>query len=77
MIIPSKSTSFKEFVESVVIDFPNENIPISTNENEWRNWGNFLVEKTPFAKNGAPSPNGFRTRTEWEQAIFETMASYN
>lgn len=76
MIIPNKNTSFSDFVASLVVDFPNDNIPIFTNENEWKKFGNFLIQENSFVKNGAPSPNGLKSRTEWQQAVFQSMSNY-
>jgi hypothetical protein len=73
MIIPTKDTKFSDFVGSIVTDFPKDNIPISKNEDDWKLWGSFLIQENSFAKNGAPSPVGFKNRTQWEQAIFQTM----
>lgn len=77
MIIPKKGSSFSDFVSSLIIDFPNDNIPSFKNEKDWRKFGDYLVQENSFAKNGAPSPNGFKTRTEWEQAVFQSMSSYS
>jgi hypothetical protein len=77
VIIPTKGGSFYEFCSSLIIDFPKDNIPILKNDADWRNFGNMLVQENSFAINGAPSPNGFKDRTTWEQAIFQSMASYN
>lgn len=77
MIIPSKKTSFSDFVCSVVNDFTKDNIPIFTDEKDWKKFGNFLIQENSFVENGAPSPHGFKTRTEWEQAVYQSMSSYS
>lgn len=77
MIIPKNGGSFNEFSSSLIIDFPKDNIPNFRNEKDWREFGNLLVQENSFSKNGAPSPNGFKNRIEWEQALFQSMASYN
>lgn len=77
MIIPTKDTTFNEFVSSMIIDFPMENIPSETNENNWKIWGSNLAQLSIFEKNGTPDPNGFENRTDWEQAVFNSMASFS
>lgn len=77
MIIPTKGSSFYQFSSSLLIDFPKDNIPVFKNEKDWREFGNILIQESTFSINGAPSPNGFKDRTEWEQALFQSMASYN
>jgi hypothetical protein len=76
MIVPSKDTTFSQFISSMVIDFPYENIPLVTSEENWKSIGSDLVQLATFADNGAPSPYGFEDRTEWEQAVFNSMASF-
>lgn len=77
MIIPKKGGSFFEFSASLIIDFPKDDIPIFRNEKDWKLFGNLLIQENSFAINGAPSPDGFKNRTQWEQALFQSMASYN
>jgi len=77
MIIPNKNSSFSDFMASLIVDFPNENIPFFKNEEEWKSYASFLSQENSFAKNGVPIPNGFKNRTDWELAFFQSMASYN
>lgn len=77
VIIPSKDTTFSQFVGSMIIDFPMENIQSETNENNWKLWGSNLVQLSTFSKNGAPDTSGFENRTDWEQAVFKSMASFS
>lgn len=77
MIIPSKDMPLDIFIGAMVIDFPLDNVPISAPNDNWKLWGNSLIQGPSFAKNGAPSPNGFETRFEWEQALFNSMASFS
>jgi len=76
VIIPTKETSFADFVASLIVDFPQDNIPSFSNEKDWKLFGDFLVQENSFSKNGAPSPKGFKSRTQWEQAVYQSMSSY-
>jgi hypothetical protein len=62
---------------SLVVDFPHDNISVFKNEEDWKLSASFLSQENSFSKNGAPTPYGFKNRIEWEQAVFQTMASYN
>lgn len=77
MIMPNEDTTFSQFVGSIVIDFPTENISSETNEDNWRLWGSNLVQLSSFSKNGAPDPYGFENKTDWYQAVFQSMSSFN
>jgi hypothetical protein len=77
MIIPSKNMPLDLFIGSMVIDFPVDNVVNSATIDDWKSWGNSLVQETSFANNGAPSPYGFETRFEWEQALFNSMTSFS
>ena len=75
MILP-KGITLKNFAASLIIDFPNDNIPILTDEKKWKKWGSLVVQETTFANNGAPGPGRFKDATQWTQALFKTMASF-
>lgn len=75
MILP-KNVSFKQFASSLVVDFPNDNIPFLSSDENWREWGDRLVQENSFSNNGAPSTKGFSDKTEWAQALFKTMAAF-
>lgn len=75
MVIPLDIT-LKKWADSLVIDFPDDNIPLLYNENNWRSWGNFLVQENSFSANFAPATNGFLDWKNWSQAVFKTMANF-
>jgi hypothetical protein len=77
MIVPTKDSSFSDFMASLIVDFPEENIPFFRNEKDWELSGSFLSQGNSFAKNGVPIPNGFKNRTDWELAFFQSMAPYS
>jgi len=77
MIMPSKDMPLSVFANSMVIDFPLDNIVTSVTDDDWKSWGSILIQEASFANNGAPSPYGFETRFEWEQALFNSMASFS
>jgi hypothetical protein len=77
MIIPNKYTPYNVFVGSMVIDFPNDNMPLSTNVDDWKKSASLLSQEDSFCKNGAPSPQGFKNKTEWAEAVFYSMASFS
>jgi hypothetical protein len=75
MIIPTKDISLNALIGSMVIDFPKDNIPLSGNEENWKDWASALLLESSFQNLGAPDPNAFKDRTAWAQAFFHSVAS--
>lgn len=74
MILP-ESTDLKTWAASLVVDFPTDDIPLLSNELEWKEWGNRLIQSTSFSSSGAPNTFGFTNWRQWAQMFFFTMAN--
>lgn len=61
---------------SLVIDFPNDNIPLLSSEDQWKPWGNILVQTNSFASNGAPGTDLYSDAPTWMQAVYRCMANF-
>lgn len=77
MIIPTKDMSLETFISSVVVDFPFDNVCISTRPDDWKSWASSLIQENSFASNGAPIPNDYENMNQWAQAVFYSMASFS
>lgn len=77
MMIPTKDTPYDVFIGSLVIDFPKDNIPQSTDIDDWRKSASLLAQENSFSANGTPSPYGFKEKIEWAQAVFYSMSSFS
>lgn len=75
MIIPI-NISLKLWADSLIIDFPDDNVPILRDESDWKSWGNFLVQENTFVNNGAPGTVAYSDWKQWAQDVFKTMANY-
>jgi hypothetical protein len=75
MMLPI-GTTLKKWAASLIIDFPEDNIPILSNVEDWKKWGNMLVQENSFANNGAPGPNVFNDWQPWAMAVFKAMANF-
>jgi hypothetical protein len=73
MMLP-QFTTLKKWADSLIIDFPTDNIPILLDETKWKEWGNMLVQENSFSRNAAPGPQGYAAWPEWAMAVFYTMA---
>ena len=65
------------FAASLIIDFPNDNVPILVAENEWKFWGNQLIQEPSFSVNDAPRTDGFNEWKAWAQGLYYTMSNNN
>lgn len=72
MILPVK-ISLKNWAASLIIDFPRDNIPILTDESQWKDWGNKLILETSFANLGSPSTMHFNSWSDWASAVYNVM----
>lgn len=75
MMIPL-NTTLSTWAASLVVDFPQDNIPLLYNDGEWKKWGNQLIQETTFVQNGAPGTLSYSDWQPWAQAVFNTMTNY-
>jgi hypothetical protein len=74
MMLPI-NTTLKRWADSLIVDFPFDDIPILSNEENWKDWGNFLIQRTSFANNQAPGTSPFNDRFAWAMAVYKQMAN--
>jgi hypothetical protein len=72
-----KDISLKLWADTLVRDFMRDNVPILDNEENWREWGNRLIQEPSFAKAGCPETTGFDNHESWAQAVCAAMADYS
>lgn len=72
MIIPNL-TSLKNFSSSLIIDFPDDNIIILDDKNNWKEWGDQLVQSESFIQNSAPGTQNYNNWKDWAQDLFFVM----
>jgi hypothetical protein len=76
MIIP-KYISFHNWAASLQIDYPFDTIPIvplTTSEEEWKNWGGSLVSSQSFSKRNVQGPSDEKTWQEWAYKVYQIMS---
>lgn len=74
MMIPAQTT-LKYWAESLVIDFPNDNIPYLEDEKDWKDWGNSLALEDSFARNDIPPTNNFNHWKSWAERVYDKMSN--
>jgi hypothetical protein len=72
-----KDISLKLWADTIVRDFMSDNVPMLDDEENWREWGNRLVEEPSFAKAGCPPTDGFDNHESWAQAVCAAMADFS
>lgn len=74
MIVPSERATFKQFVDSLRIDFNSrENIPAISENDDWRKIGNIIASSPTFIKNSVPTTENFPNWIEWGRILYGTM----
>lgn len=72
MVLPDR-ISLKAWAASLVVDYPDDNIPFLFNEKQWKEWGNRVVQEDSFSDNNAPSTGDFNDWQKWAKAVFYVM----
>ena len=76
MIMPVDIT-FPLWAQSLIIDFPTDNIPQFIEEHDWKLWGNFVAQEVSFAAQGAPGTHGFKEPLAWAMAVYNQMVDFS
>ena len=74
MMIPD-FTNLSTWASSLIIDFPYDNIPFLIDEENWKDWGNSLVQENSFSENNAPGTESYDNWKSWASTVFFTMAN--
>lgn len=65
-----------EWAHSLIIDFPNDDIPLLENELGWRKWGDLLVQENSFSRSAAPGTGLYSDWLPWARNIYYAMANF-
>jgi len=72
MILPGYS-NLRDWADSLLIDFPNENLPILYTEDMWKDWGNTIVFSPIFESLNAPKTDLYDRWQDWANDLFLTV----
>lgn len=75
MMIP-RYANLSNWAASLIVDFPKDNIPVLTSEDEWKLWGNLLAEENSFSQNEVPNTSGYSDWNSWALDVFFNMNNY-
>lgn len=71
MILP-EFISLRDWADSLIIDFPNDNVPIIYNEEDWKRWGNSVVTGPSFQSLQAPNTDLYDNWQDWAFVLYRT-----
>lgn len=69
-MIQPNMINFMDWAASLIIDFPEDDIPVLLNENDWKEWGNFLIQEESFAQNNVPAPQTYTDKWDWARDLY-------
>lgn len=64
------NTTLQEWAQSLIVDFPYDNVPILLEDAEWKEWGNFLGTELTFADNTIPQTDTYDTWDIWANDVY-------
>lgn len=72
MVLPEFIT-LPNWAMTLIIDFPDDNVPLLTDEKNWRDWGDLLVQEGSFIENNAPGTLYYKDWKEWADEVYFVM----
>jgi hypothetical protein len=72
MVLP-EFINIYDWASSLIIDFPNDNIPLLLDESNWKAWGNLLIQEERFINNNAPSTDTYEDWNRWAFDVYFVM----
>ena len=74
MMLP-EATTVTLWANSLIIDFPYDNIPLLINESLWKQWGDELILCQSFISNDVPSPIHYDDWQSWADDVYFLMCN--
>lgn len=70
MIIPI-GIGLTDWAASLLIDYPDDNLPILYTEEEWKDWGDTVIGAPSFDRLNAPPPGLYDNWHDWAMALYQ------
>ena len=62
-----------DWAASLIIDFPDDPIPVLYRDMDWKDWGNQLILCNSFYEAGAPGTFNYDDWLNWAQDVYLAM----
>lgn len=72
MVMPEFIT-LSNWAATLIVDFPDDNIPLLSDESNWRPWGDLLAQEDSFINNNAPGTLYYKDWKEWADEVYFVM----
>jgi hypothetical protein len=69
MINPSL-VGLKEWADSLIVDYPDQNVPILLFEMDWQRWASELIKSSIFSNSSIPNPHNLIEWREWARWVY-------
>ena len=76
-MINPQDTDLLRWADALIIDFPEDQIPVLLDENSWKSWGNEVIQSPNFFINNAPGTTAFKDWRDWARAVYSVMSPQN
>lgn len=82
MIIWPEYIDIKDWAANLIVDYPNEYLPILEDADKWENWASIVAGTGVFARNDIPAPfsvtegekkQEFKDWQEWAKTVYNLM----
>jgi hypothetical protein len=74
MMIPDYAT-INEWSSSLLVDFANDNLPILTDNKDWKSWGNYVIQADSFSSNACPGTDMYDNWKDWAGEVYFCMTN--
>jgi len=74
MVLP-EGISLTLWANSLIIDFPYDNVPNLSSESQWQEWGDELANCQNFIDNDIPSTFNYRDWKSWAYDVYFLMCN--
>ena len=82
MIVWPEYIDIKDWAANLIVDYPDEYLPILEDADKWEDWGSIVAGTGVFARNDIPAPfsvtegkkkQEFKDWQEWAKTVYNLM----
>lgn len=85
IMVDPRYISLKNWAASLIVDFPNDIIPVLEDENKWEDWAARVITVGIFSRAGLPAPftitqpgikkANFQKWEDWAKVVYSIMTN--
>jgi len=62
-----------EWANSLIVDYPSQNIIILRDEEKWQSWAAELTKSSIFSNSSIPNPHSFVEWRDWAKNVYAIL----